>query len=245
MSKSETASTTPAKERHHEDLISIQVPPLTAPSTTTSAPHPSEVGGQMRHVQRITNDRRRDHLLAPSRQLAMHGIVRKLDVPRRNWLVCYMSVRHLREPECSSNYQAAGSICQARQAYQLMHNTQGAARSAPHVDTHVHVHGGAPVEICGNPAPRSSLAACQLPICPERRVSLPFTDEGRLHANLERPDSASRFVRLVEQYVVSLGRSSGPVRVSTLVAGRRCPCCLCHTTCANSRTHSYQDPMPR
>jgi hypothetical protein len=26
-----------------------------------------------------------DHLLAPSRQLAMHGIVRKLDVPRRNW----------------------------------------------------------------------------------------------------------------------------------------------------------------
>jgi hypothetical protein len=25
-----------------------------------------------------------DHLLAPSRQLAMHGIVRKLDVPRRN-----------------------------------------------------------------------------------------------------------------------------------------------------------------
>ena len=72
----------------------------------------------MRHVQRITNDRRRDHLLAPSRQLAMHGIVRKLDVPRRNWLVCYMSVRHLREPECSSNYQAAGSICQA---YHLMH----------------------------------------------------------------------------------------------------------------------------
>ena len=96
--------------------------------------------------------------------------------------------------------------------YQLMHNTQGAARSAPHVDTHVHVHGGAPVEICGNPAPRSSLAACQLPICPERRVSLPFTDEGRLHANLERPDSASRFVRLVQQYVVSLGRSSGPAR---------------------------------
>lgn len=32
----------------------------------------------MQHVQRITNDRRRDHLLAPSRQLAMHGIVRKL-----------------------------------------------------------------------------------------------------------------------------------------------------------------------
>jgi hypothetical protein len=191
----------------------------------------------MRHVQRITNDRRRDHLLAPSRQLAMHGIVRKLDVPRRNWLVCYMSVRHLREPECSSNYQAAGSICQA---YQLMHNTQGAARSAPHVDTHV--HSGAPVDLRTS-APYSSLAACQLPICPERRVSLPFTDEGRLHANLERPDSASRFVRLVEQYVVSLGRSSGPVRVSTLVAGRRCPCCLCHTTCANSRTH--QDPMPR
>ena len=41
----------------------------------------------MRHVQRITNDRRRDHLLAPSRQLAMHGIVRKLDVPRRNWVM--------------------------------------------------------------------------------------------------------------------------------------------------------------
>lgn len=39
----------------------------------------------MRHVQRITNDRRRDHLLAPSRQLAMHGIVRKLDVPRQDW----------------------------------------------------------------------------------------------------------------------------------------------------------------
>ena len=200
----------------------------------------------MRHVQRITNDRRRDHLLAPSRQLAMHGIVRKLDVPRRNWLVCYMSVRHLREPECSSNYQAAGSICQARQAYQLMHNTQGAARSAPHVDTHVHVHGGAPVEICGNPAPRSSLAACQLPICPERRVSLPFTDEGRLHANLERPDSASRFVRLVEQYVVSLGRSSGPVRVSTLVAGRVGDAHVVpHTMYTCEPTHTHQDPRTR
>ena len=161
MSMSETALTTPAKERHHEDLISVQSPPLTAPSTTTSAPHPSEVGGQMRHVQRITNDRRRDHLLAPSRQLAMHGIVRKLDVPRRNWLVCYMSVRHLREPECSSNYQAAGSICQARQAYQLMHNTQGAARSAPHVDTHV--HSGAPVDL------RTSAPTARL-----RRVSSRF-----------------------------------------------------------------------
>ena len=159
--------------------------------------------------------------------------------------ICRFAVSESRSAVAATSKQQHQEVVHICQAYQLMHNTQGAARSAPHVDTHVHVHGGAPVEICGNPAPRSSLAACQLPICPERRVSLPFTDEGRLHANLERPDSASRFVRLVEQYVVSLGRSSGPVRVSTLVAGRRCPCCLCHTTCANSRTHSHQDPMPR
>ena len=134
-------------------------------------------------------------------------------------VVCYMSVRHP-EPECAVILllAAASKYIYARryQSYQLMHNTQGAARPRrTSTSQHVHVVGGTPVDlrnfICTSPARL-------------RRVSSRFvqSDEYLFPTRTRRhvvrrtshprsPDSASRFVRLVEWPAVSPGRSCGPV----------------------------------
>jgi hypothetical protein len=157
-----------------------------------------------RHVQRITNDRRRDHLLAPSRQLAMHGIVRKLRSASPESGVCAICRFAIQRAEVKSSQLAAAaqeSYCirirqAACQAYQPMHNTQGAARSAPHVDKHVHVRSGAPVRDLRIPAPphrlQLRLRRVSSRFVQKRRVSLPYAKESTSYANLVK-SSRQRF----------------------------------------------------
>jgi hypothetical protein len=211
----------------------------------------------MRHVQRITNDRRRDHLLAPSRQLAMHGIVRKLRRASPKSGVRAICRFAIQRAEVKSSQLAAAaaqaSYCCIRQAacqaYQPMHNTQGAARSAPHVDTHVHVRSGTPVRDLRIPAPprrlQLRLRRVSSRFVQKRRVSLPYTDESTSHANLVK-SSRQRFA------VRATGRAGNmpyhqaaaavPCGVSTLMAGQTDD--GAHAVCATllARTHSHAGP---
>jgi hypothetical protein len=150
-----------------------------------------------------------------------------------------MSVRHP-EPECSVFCSSSSqvSICQAYQAYQLMHNTQGAARPRR------------------TPTARRSVASNLHLTARLRRVSSRFveSDESPFptrtssmsHANRESPDSGSRFVRLVECAAVSPGRSCGPVSPRSWL-DVWVMLMLCHTPCilANPPTHTHQDPRTR
>jgi hypothetical protein len=80
-------STSPAKERHHEAHIFFQSAPTHDDTKHCVRPHLVKWKARcgMPNGSRTVGAPISDHLLAPSRQLAMHGIVRKLDVPRRNW----------------------------------------------------------------------------------------------------------------------------------------------------------------
>jgi hypothetical protein len=148
----------------------------------------------------------------------------------------------------SSNDKYLPGVRRARLT-SLMHNTQGAARSAPHVDTHVHVRSGTPVEICGFlhlTGYYSFACGVSAPDLSKSDEYLhPFTDESRSHANLVkyRQRFAVRFVRLVEQ-ACRITRPQQRSRVATLVAGRRCPCCCATLHVLLARTHSHTRTHP-
>ena len=113
--------------------------PTTPSTTTASGPHlvKWEARCSMPNGSRTIGAAISDHLLAPSRQLAMHGIVRKLDVPRRNWGGGVLYVGSPSRAGVCSNFAVAAStvsICQALSS--LPADAQHTRRrpSAPHVD---------------------------------------------------------------------------------------------------------------
>jgi hypothetical protein len=150
---------------------------------------------------------------------------------------CYMSVRHP-EPECSkfcSSSSKQVTICQACQAYQLMHNTQGAARPRRTPTSRRSAGSICTSQLaCGVSAPDSSKATSLLP----------YTDKQLVARKPRESDSASRFVRLVERAAVSPGRSCGPVYPRSWPDVWVMPM-LCHTSCDLRTTHTHQDPMSR
>jgi hypothetical protein len=113
--------------------------------------------------------------------------------------------------------------------------------SAPHADS---------TSICGfKSAPHSSLAACQLPICRKRRVTLPYADEQ--HVARKPRESRQRFaVRATGRVRCRITRPQLRSRVSTLVAGRVGDAHVVpHTmyTCEPTHPHTPgpQDPRTR
>jgi len=123
-----------------------------------------------------------------------------------------MSVRHP-EPECSkfcSSSSKQVTICQACQAYQLMHNTQGAARPRRTPTSRRSADSICTSQLaCGVSAPDSSKATSPLP----------YTD--KQHVARKPRESRQRFaVRATGRAGCRITRPQLRSRVSTLVAGR-------------------------